>query len=103
MNARNAALVPSFQRPLSKVFIRRAANYEQELASLIYESFLEFKLPMKDKTVLLKPNLVALDPLGVMNTHSAVVSVPREAFFLLGTSQVLIGSTLAMVRDTEPI
>ncbi len=103
MNARNAALVPSFQRPLSKVFIRRAANYEQELASLIYESLLEFKLPMKDKTVLLKPNLVGLDPLGVMNTHPAVVAAAREAFFRLGASQVLIGDGPAMDRDTEAV
>ncbi len=103
MNARNAALVPSFQRTLSKVVIRRAANYEQELASLIYESLLEFKLPMKDKTVLLKPNLVGLDPLGVMNTHPAVVAAAREGFLRLGASQVLIGDGPAMDRDTEAV
>ncbi len=103
MNARNAALVPSFQRTLSKVVIRRAANYGQELASLIYESLLEFKLPMRDKTVLLKPNLVGLDPLGVMNTHPAVVAAAREAFLHLGASQVLIGDGPAMDRDTEAV
>ena len=37
---------------------------KQDLAALLYESLLEFKLPIKDKTVLLKPNLVGLDPLG---------------------------------------
>jgi len=103
MNARNAALVPSFQRPLSRVVIRRAANYEQELASLIYESLLEFKLPMKNKTVLLKPNLVGLDPLGIMNTHPAVIAAAREVFLRLGASQVLIGEGPAMDRDTEAI
>lgn len=103
MNVRNAALIPSFRRPLSKVAIRRAPNYEQELASLIYESLLEFKLPMKDKTVLLKPNLVGPDPLGVMNTHPAVIGGAREAFLRLGASQVLIGDGPAMDRDTEAI
>ncbi len=73
------------------------------MASLIYESLLEFKLPMKDKTVLLKPNLVGLDPLGVMNTHPAVVAAAREAFFRLGASQVLIGDGPAMDRDTEAV
>ena len=103
MNGRNAALVPSFQRPLSKVLIRRSASYEMELASLIHESLLEFKLPMKDKTVLLKPNLVGLDPLGIMNTHPAVIAAAREAFLRLGASQILIGDGPAMDRDTEAI
>ena len=103
MNARNATLVPSFQRPLSKVLIRRAANYERELASLIHESLCEFKLPIEDKTVLLKPNLVGLDPLGIMNTHPAVIAATREAFLRLGAWQVLIGDGPAMDRDTEAI
>jgi uncharacterized protein (DUF362 family) len=103
MNQRKATLVPSFQRPPSTVLIRRAANYEQELASLIYESLLEFRLPVKDKTVLLKPNLVGPDPLGIMNTHPAVVAATRESFLRLGASQVLIGDGPAMDRDTEGV
>jgi uncharacterized protein (DUF362 family) len=83
--------------------IRRAANYQQDLASLIYESLREFNLPMKDKTVLLKPNLVGLDPLGVMNTHPAVIAAARECFLRLGASQVFIGDGPAMDRDTEAI
>jgi uncharacterized protein (DUF362 family) len=83
--------------------IRRAANYKQELASLIFESLGEFNLPIKDKTVLLKPNLVGLDPLGVMNTHPAVIGATRECFLRLGASQVFIGDGPAMDRDTEAI
>jgi uncharacterized protein (DUF362 family) len=100
---RDRALIPSFQRPSSKVMIRRAANYKQELASLIFESLREFNLPIKDKTVLLKPNLVGLDPLGVMNTHPAVIGATRECFLRLGASQVFIGDGPAMDRDTEAI
>ena len=103
MNARNTALVPSFQRPLSKVLIRRASDYEEDLTSVILESLREFHLSMKDKTVLLKPNLVGLDPLGVMNTHPAVIAAARESFLRLGASQVLIGDGPAMDRDTEAI
>jgi uncharacterized protein (DUF362 family) len=83
--------------------IRRAASYEQELGALIYESLVEFALPVKDKTVLLKANLVGLDPLGVMNTHPAVIAATRESFLRLGASQVLIGDGPAMDRDTEAI
>jgi uncharacterized protein (DUF362 family) len=100
---RNRELIPSFQRPPSRVMIRRAASYEQELSTLIYESLVEFNLPVKDKVVLLKPNLVGLDPLGVMNTHPAVIAATRESFLRLGASQVLIGDGPAMDRDTEAI
>jgi len=100
---RNRALVPSFQRPPSSVVIRRAANYEQDLASLIYESLAVFNLPLKGKTVLLKPNLVGLDSLGVMNTHPSVIAATRECFLRLGASQVFIGDGPAMDRDTEAI
>jgi uncharacterized protein (DUF362 family) len=103
MNQRSAELVPSFLRPPSTVLIRRAANYEQDLASLIYESLVEFRLPVKGKTVLLKPNLVGPDPLGIMNTHPAVVAAARESFLRLGASQVLIGDGPAMDRDTEAV
>src|SRR6202051_4115848 len=100
---RNRTLIPSFQRPQSRVMIRRAANYEQELASMIYESLVEFNLPVKDKVVLLKPNLVGLDSLGVMNTHPSVIAATRESFLRLGASQVLIADGPAMDRDTEAI
>ena len=100
---RDSSLIPSFQRPPSRVVIRRAANYEQDLASLIYESLCAFDLPVKGKTVLLKPNLVGLDPLGVMNTHPAVIAATRECFLRLGASQVFIGDGPAMDRDTEAI
>jgi uncharacterized protein (DUF362 family) len=100
---REQTLVPSFQRPRSKVVIRRVAEYEQDLFLLLQESLAIFNLPVKDKTVLLKPNLVGLDPLGVMNTHPAVVAAARECFLRLGAAQVLIGDGPAMDRDTEAI
>jgi uncharacterized protein (DUF362 family) len=100
---RKDSLIPAFQRPASHVVIRRAASYEQELAGMIYESLREFKLPIKDKSVLLKPNLVGPDPLGVMNTHPAVIAATRESFLRLGASEVFIGDGPAMDRDTEAI
>jgi uncharacterized protein (DUF362 family) len=100
---RNRTLIPSFQRPASRVMIRRAASYEQELGTLVYESLVEFALPVKDKVVLLKPNLVGLDPLGIMNTHPTVIAAARESFLRLGAAQVLIGDGPAMDRDTEAI
>ena len=70
---------------------------------LIQESLSVFNPPVKDKTVLLKPNMVGLDPLGVINTHPAVIAAARECFLSLGAAQVLIGDGPAMDRDTEAI
>jgi uncharacterized protein (DUF362 family) len=103
MNIRNRQLIPSFQRPVSRVLIRRAVSYQQELGELILESLREFKLPVQGKTVLLKPNLVGLDPLGVMNTHPAVIAATRESFLRLGAARVLVGDGPAMDRDTQAI
>jgi uncharacterized protein (DUF362 family) len=100
---RDQTLIPSFQRPPSKVVIRRAANYERDLSLLIQEGLSVFNPPVKDKTVLLKPNMVGLDPLRVINTHPAVIAAARECFLRLGAAQVLIGDGPAMDRDTEAI
>src|SRR6266705_3076537 len=103
MSQRNRELIPSFSRPASRVMIRKVARYEEDLFALIYESLREFPLPVKAKTVLLKPNLVGLDPQGVMNTHPAVIAATRESFLKLGAARVLIGDGPAMDRDTQAI
>jgi uncharacterized protein (DUF362 family) len=102
---RNAktALIPSFRRPVSRVVIRSVASYEQDLLALIYETLCEFDLPLRGKKVLLKPNLVGPDPLGVTNTHPAVIAASRESLLRLGAAQVLIGEGPALDRDTEAI
>src|SRR5580765_6910738 len=103
MNQRNRELIPSFSRPPSRVLIRKAARYEEDLLTLIYQSLVEFALPVKDKIVLLKPNLVGLYPQGVMNTHPAVIAATSESFLKLGAARVLIGDGPAMDRDTQAI
>jgi len=103
MTQRKCQLVPSFQRPASRVLIRKASAYQQELGSLIFESLAAFELPVRGKSVLLKPNLVGFDPLGIMNTHPAVIAATRECFLRLGASEVFIGDGPAMDRDTEAI
>jgi uncharacterized protein (DUF362 family) len=100
---REIALIPPFQRPPSTVIIRRAPDYRVDLASLVFESLHEFHLPVKDKVVLLKPNLVGLDPLGFINTHPAVIAAARESFLRLGAARVLIGDGPALDRDTQAI
>src|ERR1700686_1455040 len=97
------ALLPPFKRPPSHVAIRRATNYQQDFAALIYETLREFDLPVRDKTVLLKPNLEGLDPMGAMNTHPASVAATGESFLRLGAAEVLIGDGPALGRVSEAI
>jgi len=53
--------------------------------------------------VLLKPNFVSSDPLGMTNTHPAVIRAAREAFLRLGASLVLVGDGPALDRDTQAV
>jgi uncharacterized protein (DUF362 family) len=94
------ALLPPFSRPASRVVIRRVNSYQADLAAILYESIKEFDLPVRGKTVLLKPNLVGLDPHGVINTHPAVIAAARETFLRLGADKVFIGDGPATERDT---
>jgi uncharacterized protein (DUF362 family) len=120
------ALVPPFQRPPSQVAIRSVSNYEQDLLNLVYETLVEFQeracavasgqtgsnssasnlskfARISGSTVLLKPNFVGFDPMGVMNTHPALVAATRESFLKLGAAEVLIGDGPALDRDTEAV
>ncbi len=103
MSADTGQLAPSFKRPPSRVAIRCASNYQSDLAAVILETLGQFDLPVRGKTVLLKPNFVAPDPLGLVNTHPAVVAAARESFLRLGAERVLVGDGPALERDTEAI
>ncbi len=103
MRASNNPLLPSFQRPPSRVAIRRATSYEADLSALVYETLREFDLPVRGKTVLLKPNFVEPDPQGVINTHPAIVGAARESFLRLGAQTVLVAEGPGHERDTEAI
>ena len=103
MNASAGQLAPSHTRPASRVAIRRAESYQADLGALLLETLREFDLPVRGKTVLLKPNFVSPDPLGVINTHPAVVAAARESFLWLGAARVIVGDGPALERDTEAI
>jgi uncharacterized protein (DUF362 family) len=96
-------LIPSFSRPQSRVAIRGSLTYQSDIAAVLHETLREFDLPVRGKTVLLKPNFVGFDPLGMTNTHPAVVQAARETFLRLGASTVLVGEGPALDRDTHAV
>ncbi len=97
------ALTPSHLRPPSRVAILKAADYRADFARLLGDGLREFNPNVRGKTVLLKPNFVGLDPLGIINTHPAIVAAARECFLRLGAARVVIAEGPALVRDTEDI
>lgn len=103
MSAHTATLVPSHQRGISRVAIRRVESYQDELVAPMIETLREFDLPIRGKTVFLKPNFVAPDPENQINTHPAVVAAARESFLQLGAERVLLGDGPGLDRDTEGI
>jgi uncharacterized protein (DUF362 family) len=103
MPRESTKLLAPFSRPVSRVAIRRVGSYQEDLVSVLYETLREFDLPVRGKTVLLKPNLVGIDPLRTTNTHPAVIAAARETFSRLGAAVVLIGDGPATERDTQAV
>jgi uncharacterized protein (DUF362 family) len=103
MPRESTKLLAPFSRPVSRVAIRRVGTYQEDLASVLYETLREFDLPVRGKTVLLKPNLVGIDPLRATNTHPALIAAARETFLRLGAAVVLIGDGPATERDTQAV
>jgi uncharacterized protein (DUF362 family) len=103
MSATHKSLLPSFNRPPSRVAIRRAASYQADLAALLEETLGAFDLQVQGRAVLLKPNFVEPDPQGVINTHPAVVAAARECFLRLGAKTVIVAEGPGNERDIEAI
>jgi uncharacterized protein (DUF362 family) len=97
------SLLPPFSRPISRVAIRRVPSYQSDLRSVLYETLREFDLSVRGKVVLLKPNLITLDPQGITNTNPAVIAATRESFLRLGASEVFIGDGSGIDRDSQAI
>jgi uncharacterized protein (DUF362 family) len=103
MSLAKSSLVPSFARPASSVAILRAASYQVDLGTLIFDALREFDLPLRGKGVVLKPNFVEPDPDGIINTHPAVIAAARESFLRLGAASVQVAEGPGHERDTEAI
>lgn len=86
------------------VAVLKAASYEQELLGLLEsglrEAWPEAPAAVKDKTVLLKPNLVEFDSNTCINTDPRLMLAVRELFLKLGAAAVWIGEGPGHRRDT---
>jgi uncharacterized protein (DUF362 family) len=87
----------------SRVAILAAENYGEPLGDTIRRGIEMFRLEVRGKRILLKPNLVEFDPKGVINTHPAVVEAAADAFKTLGARDVVIAEGPGHRRDNEYI
>lgn len=84
----------------SPVAVLRAKNYQQDLTNTILEGIRLCGLVVKDKRILLKPNLVEFDASTAINTDVAVVAAALAAFRSLGAASVTIAEGPGHRRDT---
>ena len=103
MSYSNTRLAPPFNRSPSAVAIRSVSTYEADVEEILWETLQELRPPVRDKSVLLKPNFVEPDTEGMINTHPMVIRAAREAFLRLGAKSVVVAEGPGHERDTEGI
>jgi uncharacterized protein (DUF362 family) len=85
----------------SRVAILEARDYAAPLTEIVRQGLSLFDLPVRGKTVVLKPNFVEYDRTGVINTHPRVVAAAVDAFRTLGARHVIVGEGPGHQRDVE--
>jgi uncharacterized protein (DUF362 family) len=89
------------KRPRSRAAILRAESYSERLEEILRRGLNLFRLDIRGKSVLLKPNLVDYIPGSHINTHPLLVSAAVECFRRLGAKTVLVGEGPGHQRDTD--
>jgi uncharacterized protein (DUF362 family) len=92
----------AYRKPAtSGVAILEAKSYQAPLEEIIRRGIHLFKLDVKGKRIVLKPNLVEFDPKGVINTHPAVIEAAIGSFRSLGAREVVVAEGPGHRRDSE--
>lgn len=89
------------RKATSRVAILGAESYQVPLEEIIRRGINLFKLDLKNKRIVLKPNLVEFDPKGVINTHPAVIEAAVISFRSLGAREVVVAEGPGHRRDNE--
>lgn len=92
----------AYRKPaISRIAILEARSYQVSLGDIILRGIQLFKLDLKGKRIVLKPNLVEFDPKGVINTHPAVIEAAIGSFRSLGAREVVVAEGPGHRRDSE--
>lgn len=87
----------------SGVHIARAADYDGDLVSILQKQFEHFRehVPLKDKRVVLKPNLVEYHRDKVINTNPKVVGAVIDLCRREGAAEVIVAEGPGHWRNVE--
>lgn len=85
----------------SRVAILNADQYSQNIEDVLMRGLRLFKLDVRGKSVVLKPNLVDYIPGNAINTHPVVVAAACECFRRLGAKEVVVAEGPGHQKDTE--
>src|SRR5664279_1000822 len=96
MNLSSACLMQA-----RRVAILSAEHYSEHLTNLVLSGLREFRLfTLREKTVLLTPNLVEYIAGVDVNTNPLLIGAAAEAFLKLGVPSVVVGEGPGHQRDT---
>ena len=85
----------------SRVAILHVEKYSQKLDEVLLEGMRLFRLDVRDKNVVLKPNLVDYLPGDAINTDPLLVVAAAECFRRLGAKHVVVAEGPGHQRDTQ--
>ena len=92
--------VPRRAPPRSHVAILRCDRYEQT-AQLVQDGLKLLAPTIRNKRVLLKPNLVEYSPAAPINTNPVLIASVIEALYRMGAASVTVADGPGHVRDTD--
>jgi uncharacterized protein (DUF362 family) len=87
----------------SAVHIARADHYDEDLAGILQKQYEHFRatVPLKDKRIVLKPNLVEYHRDKVINTNPQVVSAVIELCKREGAAEIIVAEGPGHWRNAE--
>src|SRR5437868_1906028 len=85
----------------SRVAILNADHYSDKLDELVYDGLRLFKLNVRGKSILLKPNIVEYIPGKSVNTDTRLIGAAVEGFLRLDAASVTVGEGPGHHRDTD--
>jgi uncharacterized protein (DUF362 family) len=89
-----------YRRAQSRVAVLNAESYSEWLEETVLGGLSLFRIDVRGKCVLLKPNLVEDLPEPV-NTNAGLIGAAARCFLRLGARRVVIGEGPGHQRDTE--
>jgi uncharacterized protein (DUF362 family) len=92
--------LPDRRKARSRVAILRCGDYAA-CPSVIEDGLRLIQPDIRNKRVVLKPNLVEYLPTAAINTHPMVIAGAMDALYKLGAASVTVAEGPGHVRDTQ--